>query len=572
MRIIVGVLLFVSVLFGTEVDSGVAYNEILSDSLYYIDYNRSATIDNIGSKNFKPVNSKVIGFGYSPDFVVWIKFVLTNKSSKKITKIVEYASPLTSYVDFYDAKSKKLLKSSGMLNKNSNESINPILKVTLKPHESKTFYIKIFSEVTALIAKLYAWNITEYNKKLKDNQNILAAFFGAMGIIILYNSVIFLMVRKKMYLYYVLAFIGILTYYMLYKGILPLIFSKEVMRILNNIIPFIVLLPVVFLSLFAKEVLELVKVPKMNKIFNIFLYIAVISTFVFYFMHIHSLRSVSYVIFFFLLFVFTILLLKKNIYAKFLLISWGVFFTTALLMYLESISFFHISKYFPYYSEVALLFEAVSFSLILAYNIKNMELAKIRAENEAKYKELLVSELDHRVSGTLQSFVSAIEKEEKKRDLNLKELKEQIFTIADIYRYLNKTTSFPNVDMHEYFSFILDGLQKVYNRPKIKIILNTNVVLKPKSAKTCAKILYEAVNNSYKYAFDGKGGEISILLKKEKQNVYIFTIKDNGKGIKNVREGSLGLSLIRAFAEKELKGEIKIDSKNGTKILVKWGQ
>ena len=569
MRFVWSVIVLFSVLFGVEVDSKVPFGEILSKSSYYIDYNNSATIKDIEKRDFKPVRTKELGFGYSPNFAVWIKFVLTNRSNKKITKIIEYDNSLTSYIDFYDAREKKLLKSSGMLNKNSNESINPILKVNLKANESRTFYIKISSKVTTLIAKLYAWNVNNYNAKLKEKQIILALFFGAMGIIILYNSVIFLITRKKAFLYYVLAFVGILSYYLLYKGVAPLFLSKELMWILTNLIPFIVLVPVVFLSLFTKEILELNSRPKLNRVFNIFLAIAVISTFVFYLLQIHSLRSVAYIILFFMLFVFTILSYKKNVYAKFLMISWAVFFATASFMYLESVSYFYISKYFPYYSEVALLFEALSFSLILALNIKKMELDKIKAEDEAKYRELLVDELDHRVSGSLQSFMFAVEKEERKKDLDLKELKEHIFAIADIYRHLNKTSSFPDVNMQEYFTFIIEGLKKVYDYPYITINIDANVVLKPKKAKSCAKILYEAVSNIYKYAFTDNSGEVTIRLEEE-SGKYTFIIADNGQGIKSKREGSMGLFLMRAFVEKELNGRLEIDSKDGTVIAIRW--
>ena len=569
MRFLWSIIFFISVVYGVEVDSGVSFQEILSKSSYYIDYNNSATINNIANKPFKPIKSKELGFGYSPNFTVWIKFALTNKSKKEVTKIIEYANPLTSYVEFYDAKSKKLLKSSGMLNKNCNESINPVLNITLKPFESKSFYLKISSDVTTLIAKLNIWNIKEHNKKQKQNQIILALFFGAMGIIILYNSVIFFMVRKKMYLYYVLAFIGILTYYLLYQGIAPLFFPKAVMRIFNNLIPFIVLLPVVFLSLFTKEILKLNSKPKLNKIFNTVLIAIVILTFLFYAFNLHSLRNLLFVILFFILFAITLLFLKSNSYAKYLLISWIVFFSTALFMYLENIQLFSMSSIFPYYSEAALLFEALSFSLILAHSIERLELDKIKAKNEIKYKELAINELDHRISGLLQSFMFKLEQEEKKKGINLKSLKQNIFAIAEINRHLNTTQSFPNVDMQEYFSTIIKSLQKIYNCPNIDIKVESNIVLKPKKAKTCAKILAEAVTNIYKYAYSDKCGDATVLLKEE-NGYFAFIIKDSGKGINNIREGAKGLLLIEDMAKNELNGTIDINSFNGVKIAIRW--
>ena len=70
----------------------------------------SLTIENIQNKSFEVNNKKSLGFGYSPDFTVWIKFKLENKSAKKIDKIVEYANPLTTDVTFYEPTFKESLK------------------------------------------------------------------------------------------------------------------------------------------------------------------------------------------------------------------------------------------------------------------------------------------------------------------------------------------------------------------------------------------------------------------------------------------------------------------------------
>ena len=570
MRFVWSVILLFSVLFGVEVDSKVPFWEILSKSSYYIDYNNSATIKDIEKRNFKPVKTKELGFGYSPNFAVWIRFVLTNSSNKELTKIVEYGNALTSYVDFFDAKSKRLLKSSGMLNKNSSESINPILNVKLKPHESRTFYIKISSSVTALIAKLNAWNVKEYNAKSIQKIIVLALFFGAMGIIILYNSVIYLMLRKKMYLYYVAAFFGILVYYFLYQGLAPLFLSKESIRVITSLIPFIVLLPVIFLSLFTKEILELHKDAKLNKIFNIMLVITVISTFVLYSLNLHSIRNFSFVILFFMLFGITLFSLKSNSYAKYLLISLFVFSLTALLMYLENTLVLNMDTIFPYYSELALLFESLSFSLILAHSIERLELVKIKGEKELEYKELVINELDHRISGSLQSFLFRVEQEEEDKGVDLESLKQNIFAIGEINRHLNTTQNFTEVNMQEYLSAITQSLQRIYYRADINITLNieSDIILKPKNAKSCGKILAEALTNIYKYAFDDNGGEIAISFKKN--DSYIFIIADNGKGIQTKREGSLGLDLIGEFVKIELKGVMQIDLSDGTKITMRW--
>jgi len=572
MRFWLVILLFFSFLHGANVSDKLSFQEILSNSAFYIDTNNSATIENIVKKEFTPIKSEALGFGYSPAFNVWIRCKLSNSSKKEVTKIIEYGNPLTSYIDFFDAKSKKLLKRSGMLNKDSNESINPTLKVTLKPLESKTFYIKISSKVTALVAKLYAWSVKEYNRQLSKKKIVLALFFGAMLIIVIYNSIIFLIVRKRLYLYYVLAFSGILLYYLLYQGVAPLLFSKGVIEVLNYLIPFIVLLPVIFLSLFTQEVLNLKNDRKLNKIFNIMLLITVIATSIFYILNLHATRNLTFVVLFFMLFGITLLSLKRSSYAKYLLFSWLIFFATALLMYLENTLIFNLSSIFPYYSEVALILEAVAFSLIIAHSIEKLELDKLKALKEIKYKELLINELDHRISGSLQSMLLRIEQEEERQKVDLDSLKKNIFAIGEIHRELSSTKSFPDVNMQEYFSNLLEKLQKIYGRPNINIKLDVepNIVLKPKSANSCAKILNEAITNIYKYAFSNKKGDATVTLKREKGG-YIFIISDNGQGIKEKRDGSLGLLLMQAIVKTELNGDILIDSLNGVKITIRWG-
>lgn len=48
-------------------------------------------------------------------------------------------------------------------------------------------------------------------------------------------------------------------------------------------------------------------------------------------------------------------------------------------------------------------------------------------------------------------------------------------------------------------------------------------------------------------------------------------VKDNGSGYDSSKKtDSLGLVLINTLSTRQLKGTIKIDSKNGTKVLINW--
>ena len=308
------ILLFLSSsLLSLKIDKKTLYNELLSHSQIYIDYNQTEDIKTIENKPFKANDKRILGFGYSPNFDVWIKFKLTSSTNHTIYKIIEYSNPLTSYVEFYE--DKKLKKRDGLLNIPTDRiSLNPILKIELKPHQTKEFYIKAHSKITTLIIKLNLWDIDKFYQKEIINQILLALFFGAMGIIILYNSIIFLATKELSYLYYVLFFISVSFHHLLYKGVASLyIFSQEIMKFLIEYSSFIVALPTIFLALFTKEILKLEQYPRLNRILNYLLITYPIVITIIHITDMQHYRSIFFIItLLFLFFTTCYAFFKKN--------------------------------------------------------------------------------------------------------------------------------------------------------------------------------------------------------------------------------------------------------------------
>jgi len=114
---IVSILLILSTsyLFSLEIDNKTTFNKLLSHSEIYIDDNRSENISTIENRKFKPNNEKLLGYGYSPSFDVWIRFTLTNTTDNTVQKVIEYANPLTSYVEFFEQQVLAVSGKSGYL-------------------------------------------------------------------------------------------------------------------------------------------------------------------------------------------------------------------------------------------------------------------------------------------------------------------------------------------------------------------------------------------------------------------------------------------------------------------------
>jgi len=102
-----------------------------------------------------------------------------------------------------------------------------------------------------------------------------------------------------------------------------------------------------------------------------------------------------------------------------------------------------------------------------------------------------------------------------------------------------------------------------------------DIYLSVTQAIPCALVVNEIVSNAYKHAFDDKeNGNISILLETIKEQRIHLNIKDNGVGIPdNIdidKTETLGMKLVRDLVSRQLKGDLQINIKDGTKIDIQF--
>jgi len=375
------ILLFIcsNILFALNIDNSVGMTELLSHSKIYIDKSNSLTIEDIKDRSFQLNHQKTLAFGYSPNITVWVKFKLENSSNKKIEKILEYANPLTTDVTFFDPTSDKIQR-DGLFHISPNrESINPIFPITLEPHSSKTFYIKAYSHITTLIVSLNLWDKNSFYKHEIKHQFILAMFFGAMAIIVLYNFLIYWGTKELSYLYYVLFFLSIAIHHLLYRGLAGLyLLSPYEVALSVKFSSFFVALPALFLALFTQKILELKQYPKLNRLLNYYLALFPLLIVLFQVMELNRYKNLfSAILIVFLFFIIVYSAKKRNRQAYFLIVGWFFSIMSGVLMYLSSAGIFDIFSYSPYYTEFALITESLIFSLLLADKIKQLHKEKI---------------------------------------------------------------------------------------------------------------------------------------------------------------------------------------------------
>ncbi len=542
-----------------------------------MDKSHKLSFEEIKNQPFTKTNKIKLGFGYSPNINVWIRFQLVNHSDKAIDKIIEYANPLTSEIMLFNEQG--FYQQDGLLFlSKERESINPTFQIHLAPHESKILYLKASSHITTLIIDLNLWNHKAFFHKEIRYQFFLAMFFGAMGIIIFYNLLVYFSTKEESYLYYVLFFMSITLHQLIYKGVMSLyLLSPESMRYLVEFSSLIVALPALFLAFFTKTILDLNEYPKLNKLLNFYLAIFPILISIIYLFEIHKYRNISSIMLLLLLFFITVYaLFLKNRQAYFIIFGWVLFLTSGLVMYLSSIGFYDIFSKVPYYIEIALVGEALIFSFSLADRIKQLNREKTNLQNnlienqkkeqetlsrrveqqtfELKRslaeKELLLKELNHRVKNSIQTIVAFLrlqidEIEDSKIEHILKTLEHRVMAISHLYALLYTKENLSFVNTYEYFSAIIEDIESCYHPSSVDIHLNVAGHIESEYAIYCGFILNEAITNAFQHAFvDGREGIISIDLI-EQEGLYYLSIKDNGIGYnKNKKHDSLGLTII----------------------------
>ena len=605
MRGLIWLLLFSHFLMGYEIDPQKNTVMLLPHASLYIDYNRSQTISSISDQPFTSTQEKSIGFGYAPDFVVWVRYRLSNNTDKPLHRIIEYASPLTSHLLFYDAQSSEpIFRAGTYLQSGYASTINPTFQVTIPAHQTKTYYLQVHSAVTTLILKLLLWQPDAFYQKEMRHRFILALFFGAMGIVILYNLIVYLSTREKSYLYYVLFFASITLHQLLYRGIMPLyLLPSEYERYFAEYAAFVVAAPVFFLALFTRTLLSLKQYPRINQLLNLeLLLFPPFILWMFFTGHNQYRGTPATVILFSLLLITLYALYRGNRNARFIIVGWLLFFSTALFMLLSSLGVYDIYQNYPYYTEGALVLETLIFTLLLGDYIRQLDQEKLemkdmlisyQQDEKAKLtalvevqtadlqkslsdKDTLLEELNHRVKNSMQTIITFLrlqidESDEEQIQFILQNVENRVFAINQLYALLHTHENLSVIDAERYFSLMIDHIQKGFSVDTISITLDTTLTLHSSEAIYCGFILNEAITNAYKHAFGPeKIGHITVSLTQD-GDLYQLEVRDNGCGYTEVQtRESLGLTIIETLATIQLAGSLVIDSTKGTHITITW--
>ncbi len=212
---------------------------------------------------------------------------------------------------------------------------------------------------------------------------------------------------------------------------------------------------------------------------------------------------------------------------------------------------------------------------------KNIEinLQKDEIEKTIEQKQVLLSELQHRVKNNLQYVISILEIQKESVSFSniddlIKNNQNRIHSIALLHKKLNITDSVNDVDLKRYVNDLSELVKESYETKEKNVSLFVTCkidTLSISKALPLGLIIVELVSNSMKHAFKNKhNGIINIeITHDENSKKKCLHYIDNGKGFDfiNVQTKGLGVEIMKGLID-QLNGKIESQLKKGFELKI----
>lgn len=224
------------------------------------------------------------------------------------------------------------------------------------------------------------------------------------------------------------------------------------------------------------------------------------------------------------------------------------------------------------------------FVIGVSRDITERKAAEDRVKKSLAEKDALLHELLHRTKNNMQVISALLNLELKyTQDKQVKEvfrvMQNRIQSMALVQQKLYNSKDLSSINLKEYIIDLAGLLSSSFGiiQSKINIDLSEldEVYILLDSAVPCGLILNELITNSIKYAFpDGRPGTIQVKLHSLDDDVIELIVSDNGRVVPDDFDfrtcAKMGLKNVFSLGERQLMGEVIINSKNGVACTVRF--
>jgi PAS domain S-box-containing protein len=191
-------------------------------------------------------------------------------------------------------------------------------------------------------------------------------------------------------------------------------------------------------------------------------------------------------------------------------------------------------------------------------------------------KEVLLKEIHHRVKNNLQIVASMLELQsgyikDKKAKTLFEESQKRVESMSLIHEKLYRSKDLARIDFKEYVDDLVGNLLTLNTGKSERIEMKVDIegiMLDVNNSIPCGLIINELVSNALRHAFpNGRGGEITVSMRRDAEGMIALEVGDNGigfpEGVDFRNTKSLGMQLVISLVD-QLDGMIELERTKGT--------
>ncbi len=191
-------------------------------------------------------------------------------------------------------------------------------------------------------------------------------------------------------------------------------------------------------------------------------------------------------------------------------------------------------------------------------------------------KQMLLSELQHRIKNNLQHVISILEIQKESADFNnidevIRGNQNRIHSMALLHKKLDVSDNVDDVDLKRYVAELAELVKESYDSFKRKVNIHVKCTIARISiekALPLGLIITELVSNSIKHAFKKRNiGIINIEITKNGTAKLYYSDNGSGFDFNQPSEKGLGQEIIKGLID-QLNGKTETSSSNGFELTI----
>lgn len=241
------------------------------------------------------------------------------------------------------------------------------------------------------------------------------------------------------------------------------------------------------------------------------------------------------------------------------------------------ICFEHIESMREWNYEEQKFAQSVAQLLSLALETKKKREYLEALESLVMQKDLLLSEINHRVKNNISIILSLINLQKSKvkdkfHEVLIDEIKSKVFSMAAVQEQLHLSKHLDRINVEEYLHRLVKNLDSSFGGDK-KVSIDWNlksVLVDITKAIPLGLIANEIITNSYKYAFPPTNLTPTLQIScSETNGLIVLNIKDNGPGISKSTEHGMGMDIVESLCS-QIDGKVEYVYEAGLSVTVSF--